>query len=119
MSTKADKIKPVESTKNIQNIRACNILLVPINQLENISKVGCYIPVVKQGVSSETPHLTDREYECLKHYVDGYNTKSIAQKMGLSNRRVQNIMETLRRKFAVNTDHWLVSKYYQLGMDAL
>ena len=83
-----------------------------------ITKDGCYIPVLKQGISSDAPHLTDRETECLTHLADGHSVKKIADIMALSERRVFNILEALRNKFGVNTDHWLVSKYYQMGLDA-
>ncbi len=117
--SKSDKTKTARTTIDIQNIRVCNMVFIPLNQFKKIAKEGCYIPVLKQSVSSDVPRLTKREYECLQFYVDGYNTKSIAQLMELSTRRIQNIMESLRQKFNVNTDNWLVSRYYQLGMDAI
>ena len=98
--------------------RACNMVFVPLNQLEKMAKDGCYIPIVKQGVSSDAPHLTDRERECLTHFVDGKNIKTIAQDMDVSERRIQLILESLRSKFSVNTDHWIITRYFQMGLDS-
>lgn len=103
-------------SKNIT--RACNMVFVPLNELEKTAKEGGYIPVLKQGVSSDAPNLTDREYECLQHLVGGLNVPAIAIEMCLSERRIWSLLEALRNKFEVNTDHWIVSRYYQLGMDS-
>ena len=97
--------------------RACNMVFVPLNQLNKMAKNGCYIPILKQGVSSDTPQLTGREQECLNHFVDGLNIKTIAQKMDVSERRIQLILESLRHKFSVNTDHWIITRYFQMGLD--
>ena len=106
------------SVFNLNSIRTCDISIVPLNQLEKIGTAGCYIPVIKRGVSSEAPQLTERENECLQHYVNGKNIKTIAQAMSVSERRIQLILASLRDKFSVNTDHWIITKYFQMGLDA-
>ncbi len=104
-------------SKNIT--RACNMVFVPLNELEKTTKDGGYIPVLKRGVSSDAPHLTNREKECLTHFVDGKNIKTIAQLMDVSERRIQLILESLRNKFSVNTDHWIITRYFQMGLDTV
>ena len=106
------------SVFNLNSIRTCDISIVPLNQLEKIGTTGCYIPVIKRGVSSEAPQLTEREGECLSHLAEGHGVKKIAAIMALSERRIFNILEALRDKFSVSTDHGIVSKYYQMGLDA-
>ena len=104
-------------TKNIT--RVCNMVFVPLNELEKTTKAGGYIPVLKRGVSSDAPRLTEREKECLQQLVKGLSVPAIAIEMSLSERRIWSLLEALRNEFEVNTDHWLVSRYHQLGMDAL
>lgn len=104
-------------TKSIT--RVCNMVFVPLNELEKTTKEGGYIPILKQGVSSDVPHLTNREKECLQQLVKGLNVPAIAIEMCLSERRIWSLLEALRNKFEVNTDHWLVSRYYQLGLDSM
>lgn len=105
------------SVFNLNSIRTCDISIVPLNQLEKIGTAGCYIPVIKRGVSSEAPQLTERENECLQHYVAGLNIRAISQKMEISIRRVRSLLEALKCKFKVDNDHSIVVKYFQMGMD--
>lgn len=97
--------------------RACNMVFVPLNQLQKMVKDGYCIPLIKQGISSEAPHLTKREHQCLHYLADGLTVTAIAMEMRLSERRIWILLEALRSKFEVNTDHWLVARYYQLGFD--
>lgn len=99
-------------------IRACNMVFAPLNQLEKMAKEGYSVPLIKQGSNSEIPHLTARERECLMYFIDGKNIKNIAQAMNVSERRIQLIFESLRSKFSVNTDHWIITKYFQMGLDS-
>ena len=111
------KLKSNANVLNIKNIRVCDLSIVPLNQLEKMAKEGYQIPMIKKGMDSNCPHLTDREKECFRYFSDGLNVKKIAEIMALSERRIFNILEKLRDKFQVNTDHWLVAKYYQMGLD--
>ena len=97
--------------------RACNMVFVPLNKLHGMTNKGYCVPIIKQDIYCDMPPLTTKEDECLQLLVRGYNVKNIADKMGVSERRVQTLLKSLRDKFEVNTDHWIVSKYYQLGMD--
>lgn len=100
-------------------IRLLGLSLVPYIQLEKQAKDGCYIPIVKQSTSKDMPQLTPKEQECLRYFVDGLTVTAVAQLMGIGERRVCLILASLRQKFNVNTDHWLVARYYQLGMDTV
>lgn len=103
---------------NQNNItRACNMVFVPLNQLQSMVNDGFCVPIIKQGISNEAPHLTKREHECLQYLVEGMNAQTIASKMNISETRSWELLRVLRIKFCVTTDHHIVSKYYQLGMD--
>ena len=93
------------------------MVFAPLNQLQKMANQGYCVPLIMQGISNDVPQLTSKEDECLEILVRGHNVKNIADTMGVSERRVQVLLQSLRDKFGVNTDHWLVSKYYQLGMD--
>jgi len=97
--------------------RACNMVFVPLNKLQKISQQGYCVPLIRQSAHSNTPSLTPKENQCLELLVQGHNVKNIANEMRVSERRAQTLLQALRDKFKVNTDHWVVSKYYQLGMD--
>lgn len=98
-------------------IRRCNMILAPLNQLQKMAHQGYCVPVVKQGIPSEIPYLTTREQECLNYLVDGLSAQMMASKMNISETRAWELLRALRTKFNVSTDHHVVSKYYQLGMD--
>jgi DNA-binding CsgD family transcriptional regulator len=45
------------------------------------------------------------------------NAQTIASKMNISETRSWELLRVLRIKFGVTTDHHVVAKYYQFGMD--
>ena len=98
-------------------IRTCNMILAPLNQLQKMAHKGYCIQVFKQAISNEIPHLTEREQECLQYLIDGINAQTIALKMHISETRAWELLRALRKKFGVSTDHHVVARYYQLGMD--
>lgn len=103
---------------NQNNItRVCNVVFAPLNQLQKIANQGFCVPLIKQGISNDAPHLTKRENECLQYLVEGMNAQNIASKMNISETRSWELLRDLRVKFGVTTDHHVVSKYYQFGMD--
>ena len=113
------KLKSNVKTNNINFVRICDLSIVPLNQLQTLSKSGYCVVMIKQGVDSNLPDLTDKERKCLKLYTDGFPAKAIAQDVGVSIRTIRQIMVSLRQKFRVNTNIGLVSKIYQMGIDGM
>ncbi len=97
--------------------RAYNAVLVPLNQLQKMANQGFCVSLIKQGISSDAPHLTKREHECLQYLVEGMNAQTISSEMNISETRSWELLRVLRVKFGVTTDHHVVAKYYQFGMD--
>jgi len=100
------KTKSSVRANNIKNIRVCDLTIVPLNQLEQMAKEGYQIPMIKQGIYSDSPYLTSREKECLSQFVDGFNVKSIASNFGISERAIALLLQSLREKFEVDTQTW-------------
>ena len=97
--------------------RACNMVFVPLNQLQSMVNDGFCVPLIKQGISNKVPYLTKREHECLKYLVEGMNAQNIASKMNISETRSWELLRALRIKFSFTIDHHVVAKFYQFGMD--
>lgn len=62
---------------------------------------------------SSNYHLTSREKEILKHLVEGFNKKQIAEKLFLSFHTVNTHIKNIYEKLQVNTRGALVSKAYK------
>ena len=111
------KFKSNVKSNNINPIRVCDLSIVPLNQLQVLSERGYCVVMIKQGIDSNLPDLTDKERKCLKLYTDGFPAKAIAQDVGVSIRTIRQIMVSLRDKFKVDTNHQLISEVYRSGLD--
>jgi DNA-binding CsgD family transcriptional regulator len=112
------KDKIAHDTQKI-NFRVGNFSIVPPNQVNELSKAGYQFLMIKSGKDSDCPHLTQRERECLKIFVEQDITpKQIAMSMNVNDRHVRVMLADIRKKFNVNTDNGLIRKIFQFGMDS-
>jgi DNA-binding CsgD family transcriptional regulator len=106
-------------TNALNNFRVCDLSIVPLNQLQTLSEQGYCLVMIKQGKDSLCPELTLRERECLKYFLDDLPAKAIANDMKIEADVVRSMLSVIRQKFRVNTNNGLVSKVYQMGIDAM
>ena len=105
-------------TNALNNFRVCDLSIVPLNQLQILSEQGYCLVMIKQGKDSLCPELTTKEKECLGFLIRGLPAKAIAQDTGVDERVIRSMLVRIRKKFNVDTNHALVSKVYQMGIDA-
>ncbi|WP_119328384.1 helix-turn-helix transcriptional regulator [Cysteiniphilum halobium] len=111
------KFKSNVKSNNINPIRVCDLSIVPLNQLQTLSERGYCVVMIKQGKDSLCPELTTKEKECLGFLIRGLPAKAIAQDTGVDERVIRSMLVRIRKKFNVDTNHALVSKVYQMGID--
>ena len=110
----------VQYQRNNINIRIRDLLVVPYDEIKQVAKDGWQIVMLRNVADSNHPHLTPRERECLKLYIDGNAPKQIAKIMQIKNAQTINTMlSTIRGKFNVTTSNALIVKVFTIGFDAV
>lgn len=110
-----DKVQ--HSSRNI-NICVRDLFIVPYDQVKSMAQEGWQIVMLKNVTDHIHPHLTPREKECLKLYIQGKVPKEIASMMHIKNSQTINTMlSTIKKKFNVTSSHALISKVYVSGFN--
>jgi len=91
---------------------------VPVTEMASLTEADYQLIAIKQVCQPKEPMpaLTLRENRCLKFFaLDCLAVKQIADKMAITDRAVRSILETLRFKFACDTNTAIIAKYYRSG----
>lgn len=65
--------------------------------------------IQRQRIPVADSYLTQREYQCVRMYMDGVRRAEMAAKLGCSRRTIEGHMRVARDRVGANTTHQLIA----------